>query len=76
MWCVDHSVFSKVEQDLLDNLEWQAKKSVEEIRAGRENMIVKLEWACRQQRESGAADRWWLGVDPEIRQVAGKRGVS
>ena len=75
MLCVDHFVLSKVEQDLLDNLEWQAKKSVEEIRAGRENMIEKLEWACQQQRESGAADRWWLGVDPVIKQAAGKRGV-
>ena len=63
---------SQVDQDILDNLEWQAKKSDEEIRAGRENMIERLEWAGAQQRSSGSLERWWLGVDPEIRQVAGQ----
>ena len=69
---VMQSIVSQVEQDILDNLEWQAKKSSEEVRAGRESVLEKLEWASAQQRESGALDRWWLGVDPEIRQVAGK----
>ena len=64
-------VFFQVDQDILDNLEWQARKSDGEIRAGREKMLESLEWASAQQRESGSLERWWSGVDPEIRLVAG-----
>ena len=77
-FCIQRKLFyiflraSQVDQDILDNLEWQAKKPDEEIRTGRENMIERLEWAGAQQRSSGSLERWWLGVDPEIRQVAGK----
>ena len=52
-------------------LDWQSSRSDQELQDFREKVMSSLEFADREQRESGLLDSWWVGAEADMRQVAG-----
>ena len=69
---VESLALPEADRDIMDNLLWQAGKSDAEIMYAREQVLDALEFASDEQRSSGLLEKWWFGVDGDVRRVAGK----
>ena len=60
----------QVPNDVLESVQWLAKRSSKEVRAARENVTKEIEKAAAALETSGATSKWLAEADAETKRIS------